>query len=1180
MKLTQRLLIPTLTFLAILFAIVLSIQALRESRQISRNEEERLTMLMNSFTSQLRAETNLAVALALEVASLPQVQAALAARDRETLIALTLPAYQALQTVFDLPQYQFHIPPATSFLRLHQLDRFGDDLSGYRQTVLIANTTQTIVSGLEIGRGGPGLRGVVPVQYQGRHVGTVEFGSNIDQLFLQSLKETSGADWQISLRRDVVEIAVPGFVSTQPGPLPELLFQAGTLDSPIFSNPETYTRALNGETVYTHRNIRGGKIYGQLVVPLKDFSGNIIGTLDILIDRTDQSQLQWQIGVIFLTSLFLSLGIMAFGLTRISKRVILDPINTLTKAAEAMASGKEVPSIPVTRQDELGILANAFNQMRNQIQEFIAELEDRVAKRTRALEFTAKISRQLSTLQGETEMAGNVAREIQAAFDYYHVGIYLLNKPEQKLFMVASAGEDDQKLLQERHTIPVGEGLIGYAAAIKEMIFVPDTRQKPAWLPSESAPNIVAEIAVPILFGDEVLGVLDVKHNTFDKLGESEINLLVSIANEVAVALENVRHLNEMETNQKRFDLVIRGTNDGIWDWYIPSNQVYFSPRWKAMLGYEDHEIRNDFAEFESRLHPDDHDRMMQAVGNYLEGKEQTFEHEFRMKHKDGSYRWILVRASLARDAHGAPLRMAGSHTDITARKEAEARSARQSAQLQAIAEINTQMLAMNQSEEMRQTAVSLIAQKFNLSQTCIYLPDESGAVLELAASAGTAGKQLPLTIAFEQTESSVAQAARTISPAFYQSPTGHTELALPLLTGAQVSGVLLLLADAPETLTEADVEVMTTLANQLAAVLQSARALEETAAAVARANELTRRLTRSGWQQFAAKKGQKLAFAYQRQRQYVLPTVEITDETAVVQPLTVQGEEIGRLAIANPQALRDEAAEITAAIAQRLSEHLENLRLAQQTQDALLQTESLYEGSARIVQASTMSEVLQTLLDSTAMKRMERAAILFFNRPWEEQPDTIIVKATYARSSYEAQMPVGTRFPLKQFPIIYQVSRDKPVLLTNIAADESLGDDLRRLCAILRINSLIGIPLVSGDRWFGIVTAQSSQVATPFSEEEIRQIRSLVEQAASVLRTQQLLEEIQGKAAMEQTLRAITAQVYAAPTVEGVLHTAAKEVNRILGLETFAYLSGSADALSSAPEPTAGNGHALAAQK
>ncbi|HSR59013.1 MAG TPA: PAS domain S-box protein, partial [Candidatus Binataceae bacterium] len=127
-----------------------------------------------------------------------------------------------------------------------------------------------------------------------------------------------------------------------------------------------------------------------------------------------------------------------------------------------------------------------------------------------------------------------------------------------------------------------------------------------------------------------------------------------------------------LKEREERLALVIEGTNDGIWDWNLESDEVYFSPRWKAMLGYEDSEVANRFDVWLELMHPDDRDQVEAELQAYLKGQTPIYQVEHRLRHKDGSYRWILARGIALRRADGKPYRMAGSHTDITVRKRAD----------------------------------------------------------------------------------------------------------------------------------------------------------------------------------------------------------------------------------------------------------------------------------------------------------------------------------------------------------------------------------------------------------------------------------------------------------------------------------------------------------------------------
>ncbi|WP_435016474.1 ATP-binding protein [Tundrisphaera sp. TA3] len=145
-----------------------------------------------------------------------------------------------------------------------------------------------------------------------------------------------------------------------------------------------------------------------------------------------------------------------------------------------------------------------------------------------------------------------------------------------------------------------------------------------------------------------------------------------------------VRIEEALRVSRERYAVAVRGSRDGLWDWDIVTNQSYFSPRWKQMLGYEDGELSDDYAQFLDLLHPDDLGRAQETIRCYLEGQCDEYEQEIRLRHRDGTYRWILTRGVALRDGDGRPYRMAGSHTDINARKVAEGLLSEQNRRLEA----------------------------------------------------------------------------------------------------------------------------------------------------------------------------------------------------------------------------------------------------------------------------------------------------------------------------------------------------------------------------------------------------------------------------------------------------------------------------------------------------------------
>ncbi len=129
----------------------------------------------------------------------------------------------------------------------------------------------------------------------------------------------------------------------------------------------------------------------------------------------------------------------------------------------------------------------------------------------------------------------------------------------------------------------------------------------------------------------------------------------------------------DLRESSTRLQLSLRASNVGLWDWSLITNEVYFSPEWKNQIGFEDRELANDYEEWESRLHPEDRDTVLLELKSYMEGRKQDYAPEFRLRHKDGSYRWIYASGDMLLDEKGEPDRMMGCHIDITDRKIAEA---------------------------------------------------------------------------------------------------------------------------------------------------------------------------------------------------------------------------------------------------------------------------------------------------------------------------------------------------------------------------------------------------------------------------------------------------------------------------------------------------------------------------
>ena len=140
----------------------------------------------------------------------------------------------------------------------------------------------------------------------------------------------------------------------------------------------------------------------------------------------------------------------------------------------------------------------------------------------------------------------------------------------------------------------------------------------------------------------------------------------------IGTHLSHKRVVEKLRESQERYTLAVNGANDGLWDWNLGTNEVYWSPRWKAMLGYEESEVGISPDEWLDRLHQNDWTRVRQSVAEHIAQGNGHYESEHRLRHRDGTFRWVLCRAAAIRDEAGLATRFAGSLTDITNAKLAD----------------------------------------------------------------------------------------------------------------------------------------------------------------------------------------------------------------------------------------------------------------------------------------------------------------------------------------------------------------------------------------------------------------------------------------------------------------------------------------------------------------------------
>ena len=250
-------------------AILLSVFSIMHlDRTMAHAEQRELTGHYKAVIERIDNEGRLAEALSVLVANIPSVQERFADKDREALINQLMPAYKKLKNNFGARQFQFHLPPATSFLRLHKPAKYGDDLSSFRQTVVDTNATEQTVIGLEKGVAGIGIRGIVPVFNKKQHIGSVEFGMSFGTAFFNKIKSKRGIDIGLHILKN-------GQFKT---------FSSTFGDHPVVDQA-VLKRVFEGHAEEVRLDYQGVQ-YAVLVDIVNDYSGHPIGVLEIGMDRS------------------------------------------------------------------------------------------------------------------------------------------------------------------------------------------------------------------------------------------------------------------------------------------------------------------------------------------------------------------------------------------------------------------------------------------------------------------------------------------------------------------------------------------------------------------------------------------------------------------------------------------------------------------------------------------------------------------------------------------------------------------------------------------------------------------------------------------------------------------------------------------------------------------------------
>jgi GAF domain-containing protein/HAMP domain-containing protein len=613
------------------------------------------------------------------------------------------------------------------------------------------------------------------------------------------------------------------------------------------------------------------------------------------------------------------------------------PLTRLTAVAQQVAEGNISAKAVVESEDEVGILASTFNVMTSRLQEFIATLEQRVADRTQNLELAAKVGRAVSEVRALDVMLEDAADLIRSNFDLYYVQVYLVDRAQAVLHLESGTGTVGQELLARRHSLPLNtDSINGRAAITKRSVVISNTTASATFRPNPLLPDTRSEMAIPLIVGEKVVGVLDLQSTQAGSLNEDDLPAFEALAGQLAVAIQNATLVSEAEQARAEVEKQAQKLVRANWQEYLDAihKQEYtgyvfdgkeVSPISESQVAMESAALTAPIAvsgEALGAFHVEiDEQRqtpyatelvntVARQVAQQLENLRlldsaeryrTEVEQNIRRQTREGWQEYIETRSEeglgyqydlkeikpLGKDVQPAaeegitlPLKIREESigqlsiqgispndeeaitlaNEVIRRLTTHLESLRQfeetkrgqleldkrASQLAAVAEVSTVSSRELDIEKMLESVVRLTQRRFGLYHAHIFTYNNIAGELVIAACGWKEGDEHEgthgtTTISLEQEQSLVARAGRSRQAVIVNDvrnepgwlpnpmlPDTRAEVAVPLVIGDQLLGVLDVQADKTNSFSQEDANIFSTLASQVATALQNARSFAQ----------------------------------------------------------------------------------------------------------------------------------------------------------------------------------------------------------------------------------------------------------------------------------------------------------------------------------------------------------------
>jgi len=800
---------------------------------------------------------------------------------------------------------------------------------------------------------------------------------------------------------------------------------------------------------------------------------------------------------------------------------------------------------------------NEVQTINQELRELGASLEQRVADATRNLELAARVGRRVSLVREVDTMLKEAVEIIRERFDLYYSQVYLTDPIGRSLVLRAGTGEVGQTLLSRGHRLQISMGsLNGIAATERRSVIVVDTETNSLHRVNPMLPETRSEMVVPMMVGDRVVGVLDMQSSQAGALNEENLTAFETLAGQMAISVVNAELFAETEAAQTAIQEQAQFQTGVGWNKFMDAierkerlaysyEQEVIRPLDEALPETETEDslvtpIRFTGVEL-GKMHfqrdepwaVDDYAttsavarQMAQQIENlrllaqaeqYQNEAQETLQRLTREGWEEFQNQAISEEGFVYADHVVKPLDESSEHFDGAIKYEISVRDepigeikiageeALSEADAEMVAYINEQLAAHLENLRLStQTEQALAVTEDQANRLAILntLSEELATSQSFVDIFKIAGQYLPQIVMADWVSSTRLHESGGYLDIF---PLHGREGILP--RGTQVSPVQTSMGEAIQ----------------------------------------TRRPVNINNLRIDTHKDSKTLF-------------EQGLKSILVVPLIGSQSPFGTLNFGSTQINsfdeRDQDIALQAAV--QIASVLENRSLLEQTQSVLAQTEVLYAGSEQVVRAGNIHEVLAALVESTALKQLNRVSLNIFDHPWdpENQPEGITMVAATLQGNEESTVPEGTYYRLDEYPLAKFLAQNEPILISDLNEDPRVDENSRQyFTQILKVKGVVGLPLVIAGRSIGGIVALADQVVK-LQPSEIRQMISLSDQAATVIQNMRLFEQAQRRAQREQALRQITAAVRGSTDPNTIMRTAVEELGNALGRKTSIRMS------------------------